>query len=45
MRGRSVNSFFETSKKATKKGRLGLLLWTLRIFVNAVLILALTVAG
>jgi penicillin-binding protein 1A len=37
-----VNSFFETSKKANKKGRLGLVLWTLRLFFNAVLILAIS---
>jgi membrane peptidoglycan carboxypeptidase len=42
MGGRAVNSFFETSKKATRKGRLGLLLWTLRFFFNAVLILAIS---
>jgi penicillin-binding protein 1A len=42
MRGRSVNSFFETSKKATKKRRLGFLLWTIRAFLNVVLILAIS---
>ena len=42
MRGRSVNNFFETSKKATKKRRLGFLLWTIRAFLNVVLILAIS---
>ena len=41
MRGRSVNSFFETSKKATKKRRLGLLLLrTIGALFNVALILA-----
>ncbi len=38
MRGRSVNSFFETSKKASKKRRRGLLLGALRIPFNLALI-------
>src|SRR5918992_1282170 len=42
MRGRPVNNFFETSKKATKKRRLGFLLWTIRAFLNVVLILAIS---
>ena len=39
MRGRFVNSFFETSKKAAKKRRLGLLLWTVRALFNMALVL------
>ncbi len=40
MRGRSVNSLFETSKKASKKRRLGLFLRTLRLLFNLALIMA-----
>jgi penicillin-binding protein 1A len=39
-----VNSFFETSKKGTKKYRLGLLLRVLRAMFNVVLILAISAA-
>src|SRR5918998_780708 len=42
MRGRSVNSFFETSKKAAKRRRLGLRLWMLRVLFNVVLIMTLS---
>ncbi|MDF2701115.1 MAG: glycosyl transferase, family 51 [Rubrobacteraceae bacterium] len=42
MRGRSVNSFFETSKKTSKRRRLGLFLRTLRVLFNLALILAVT---
>lgn len=42
MRGRSVNSFFETSKKTAKRRRLGLFLRTLRVLFNLVLLLAAT---
>jgi hypothetical protein len=42
VRGRSVNSFFETSKKASKRRRLGLFLRTLRVLFNLALILAVT---
>jgi penicillin-binding protein 1A len=37
-----VNSFFETSKKASKKRRLGLRLWMLRVLFNVVLIMTLS---
>ena len=37
-----MNSFFETSKKATKKRRLGLLLRTFRVLFNLVLVLAIS---
>ena len=40
MRGRSVNSFFETSKKTSKKRRLGIFLRTLRLLFNIALIVA-----
>ena len=39
-----MNSFFETSKKGTKKYRLGLLLRVLRAMFNVVLILAISAA-
>jgi penicillin-binding protein 1A len=42
VRGRSVNSFFETSKKTSKRRRLGLFLRTLRVLFNLALILAVT---
>jgi len=35
-----VNSFFETSKKATKKRRYGILRWTLRVLFNLGLVAA-----
>jgi penicillin-binding protein 1A len=37
-----VNSFFGTSKKATKRRQLGFLLWTLRALFNVVLVLAIS---
>jgi penicillin-binding protein 1A len=40
-----VNNFFETSKKASKKRRFGLLFWTLRVLFNLGLIAMVLAAG